>query len=100
MYTFPRMNLTEFNELWQNPKNDTDTRGITYLVTDTFPATAIESTFSLLPLDSYLMPWATLNNHPPRCSNKKFFFPTSAGNISIAGHKSIAGNHLTFGLCH
>ena len=61
------------------------TTGIIYLLIDTFPAIVIESTFSLLPLGRYLLPWATQNRNPPRCGNKHFFFLLHLA-ISIARH--------------
>ena len=66
-------------------KNGMHSRTITYLLTDTFLAIVIESTFSSLPLGRYQLPLATLNRYLSRC-NKNFCFPASSGNISVARH--------------
>ena len=47
------------------------------------PSHRRKSTFSLIPLNIYLLPLATLNRYLSRGSNRKFSFTTSFGNIYI-----------------
>ena len=94
-------NITLPQTSFAGGKNGMVTRGITYLVTKTFPAIVIENTFFYyLWAGRYLLPQAILNTYPPRCSNNNFFFPTSSWNTSLARHSASLVTHLAFGLCH
>ena len=78
--------LNEFHRILQiqwimtKSKHGMVTRGITYFMTETFPAIVIENTFFTI---SGYVPQATLNRYLPRCSNNNFFFPTSSGNYLL-----------------
>ena len=82
-------------------KWDVVTRGITYLLTDTFQAIVIESTFSLLFLGKYIY-----CHEPHRVDTYPdvaitfLFSPFHFGNISISRHRASLLTIPIFGLCH
>ena len=83
LFSFPLLNFTEirdFSESWSNPKNGMVTRAIIYLATNTLPMVKIQSSFPLLPLGSYLLPFTTLNNG-------NFFFTTTSKNLSVLNYE-------------
>ena len=63
------------------------TRGITQLVVGVLPVIVIQSVFSLLSWDRYLLPLSTLNRYQPTDSSRKSFFTTISRNVSIARYR-------------
>ena len=69
------------------------TRGITHLLTTTFPVVVIQSVFSLLPLGMFLFPFITLNRYQPIDS-------TLSGQIFLPLHQGLLLLSTTIGFGH
>ena len=80
-------------------KNSIVTTSTTYLDKVTFPVIVIESTFSLLLLDRYLLPLTTLNRYLSSHS-KNFIFTTLSENATITRHGVFLVTIPVFVLCH
>ena len=68
-------------------KSGNVTKGITQLATNILLVLVIKSSFSLLPLGRYLLPFTTWNGYEPKDSSGNFLFTTESRNVSIVRYR-------------
>ena len=76
------MIFTKFSE-FSKSKNGMVTKNNTQLATCTLPVVVIKTSFPLLALVRYLLPFTPFNSYLTRCSWENLIFTTTSGNISV-----------------